>query len=136
MSKETSGAASSTIEIADYVGMLAPLGWVHQDEDGGGAEEALRYATKDRLGAAPELDGELQMLNERYLVFATESGEIMLAFHLRNGRTTSSPVVTVSGVQHYLMDVSGTLTTRSSVSDRRILCKSADVHRSSCYSVL
>ncbi len=26
--------------------MLAPLGWVHQDEDDRGAEEALRYATK------------------------------------------------------------------------------------------
>src|SRR5690242_14360996 len=78
MSKETSGAASSTIEIADYVGMLAPLSWVHQDEDDRGAEEALRYATKGRLGAAPELDGEL-ILNERYLTSAAESGE--MCFH-------------------------------------------------------
>jgi len=39
MSKETSGAVSSTIEIADYVRMLVPLGWVHQDEDGRGVEE-------------------------------------------------------------------------------------------------
>ena len=68
-----SGAASSTIEIADYVGMLAPLGWVHQDEDDRGAKEALRYATKGRLGGAPELDGELQMLNERYLTFLMNS---------------------------------------------------------------
>jgi hypothetical protein len=67
MSEETSGAASSTIGIADYVGMLALLGWVHRDEDGQGAEEALRGATKGRLGGASELDGELQMLNEKCL---------------------------------------------------------------------
>ncbi len=69
MSKETSGAASSTIGIADYVGMLALLGWVHRDEDGQGAEEALRGATKGRLGGASELDGELQMLNEKCLCY-------------------------------------------------------------------
>ncbi|KAK4095775.1 hypothetical protein N658DRAFT_502337 [Parathielavia hyrcaniae] len=42
MSEETAGTASSTIEITDYIGMLAPLGWVHQDGDDRGDEEALR----------------------------------------------------------------------------------------------
>jgi len=77
MSKQTSGAASSTIEIADYVRMLAPLGWVHQDEDDRGDEETLRCATNGRLGAGPELDGELQMFNERSLASAAESGRYL-----------------------------------------------------------
>jgi len=41
LSKEISSAASSKIELANFTGILAPLDWVHQDEDDRGTEFAF-----------------------------------------------------------------------------------------------
>ncbi|EJT68554.1 hypothetical protein GGTG_13867 [Gaeumannomyces tritici R3-111a-1] len=73
-----------------------------EDKDNRDAEEALKYATKSRLGAAPELDGELQILNERSLTSATESGETHEPLSEKAHRTDSLRFVEASAWRSFL----------------------------------